>query len=110
MKLIDIMREDSDIGWCFPMTDGRGNWVVIRDEHIAYLIDEEGNDPDDITETDLKAMAMTAAGDYYEEESEESTDEEIIMANFMRTGCTECPWRDICENVNEEIEDDDTDE
>lgn len=103
MKLIDLMRGNDSMEWCFPMTDGCGNWVVVRDNHIAYMIDEDGNDPEEITEKDLKVMAMTASGEYYEDESEESTDEEIIMDNFMMAGCAECPWRDICEDVNEDV-------
>ena len=108
MKQIDMMWEGENLSWCYPITDGCGNWAVICDDQIVSLCNQDG-EPVEVTEKDIRKLAMDVCPDY-ETESEESTDEEIIMRKMTETGCTDCPWRDICDAMNEEIEDDDTDE
>lgn len=82
MKLIDTMKENENMGWCKPYLSAFGYQMVVCEGEVIQASEEDwiGEDASD-------PRFREALAEYH-------------LTEF---GCKDCPWREECDAVNEEI-------
>lgn len=111
MKYLDYMREHTDetLPWCSVYTDDSGEYCIAinEDKGVAETI----KTPNGVTysygcqdfDAEVKrfAQAVNPDYDYYHG----YTDIQIAIEKLHRVSCWDCPFRDACEAMAEEIVD-----
>ena len=101
MKLIDTMHDGENLDFCKPYTDGKGHWLVEMDGEVIQIGFADGG-PDEVTDEAIRDLAKAVNPHYAEYKG--WSDAHIAKEAMTETGCTDCPWRDVCEAVNREEE------
>lgn len=100
MKLYEKMFENENLSWCKPIRSKNGRvFASITEGAVSALrIDEV----DYLTKDKILPMLKTAAkisnpdyGDYSDWD-----DFEIMMDAAAEMGCSACPWRDECDAMD----------
>lgn len=102
----DIMGAD-DLDWCrcYATRDGSAYYVMNEGRIISAQVDGQ-----DISVKDENQLWDFARKVNPEAENYSEAWDAINEANMERCGCGSCPWNDICEAMDEVIEDDEDEE
>ena len=102
-KRYEAMEEGEDMGWCrcFHGTapDGSDCYAAIHEGKVAAI--QTGSETIDyVTDpADVKRFASTVCPNYSDYQG--YTDEYIIATTLNRCGCRSCPWRDMCDAMDD---------
>ena len=101
MKIIDTMRDGENMGWCVPYaTKDESVWVVSSENCVS--IKDGDTAIDNATPEQIREYAKKINEDY---DLYSGWDDLHILLDGMRShGCTECPFRDVCEAVQDDVE------
>lgn len=104
MKAYENMRINENLGWCAPYaSDSSRVECSISDSGFAALrIDKEDVD---VTPENLKRAAEIAISDctrfnFSVDDFAGESPESIIRETCKQLGCCSCPWRDECEAMD----------
>ena len=112
MKAIEMMKDNENLGWCKPYaTPDEKTWVVVS-EGMASIIIDAGKTTYGATDKQIEALAKRLNEDF---DLYSGYDPLHILIEGMEgqyfglrghhaeRGCSECPFRDVCDAVNEDV-------
>lgn len=107
MKVIDLLNENEDMEFCAPYSTADEKIWVVRCygsyPSPSFISIKDGEETiDNATPEQLKAYAKKLNADYPLYRGYD--DEHILLDALEKRGCVDCPFRDYCEAVNKEIE------
>lgn len=80
MKQYEKMMPDENLSWCKPMVskDGRVTIAVNEGAVVGLMLDGKDLQPSNWSDTHI-----------------------LLDGDFVEIGCGACPWRDICDAMDE---------
>lgn len=108
MKARDIIIGSENLGWCRPFISDRVKFTLAEGYISCLMID--GNTytapygHNSVNNDILKKAAKITVEDY--DLFNGWTDEDLLLTESIckECGCINCPWYDICDAMDEELE------
>lgn len=100
MKQYEKMMPNENMSWCRPMVsrDGRVEFAVNEGVVVGLMIDGEDLQ---LSNQEITRAARLVNKSYDEYSAENATDI-LLDGDCFEVGCSACPWRDICDAMDEE--------
>lgn len=105
MTIRELMKENREnLGWCKPYTsdDGTVTLAIANGELVGAVIDGEDIKASALDKINLTALAKRVNPDY---DDYDGYDDLHIIRDAMHTKCcADCPWFDICDAMDVDVE------
>lgn len=109
MKIRDIMAaKGGNLSWCKPMADKSDNTIVMMEGKAINAV-FDGVEFSDYRREELdKAISAYAKSveDYEWRHDIGMSDLDIALGNMAEGDCANCPFSNVCDVMNEEVDDD----
>ena len=95
----NCMEPGENLDWCRPYIDKTGSYYAVLCEGKIISLKTPYLATSDFTPEQLKEFAQSVNPDYADYDGWDDT--HIILEAMDETGCTECPFCDECEAMDE---------
>lgn len=106
MTIRELMQDNGEnMGRCKPYVseDGKNTIAVNGGEVVGMILNGEDIQPDKLDSTDLlRQFAKAVNPDYSEYRGWD--DLHVALEGVRECGCASCPWFDICDAMDGEVE------
>lgn len=100
MKQYEKMMPNENLSWCRPMVsrDGRVTLAVNEGAIVGLMLDGKELQ---ISEEEIARVARIV-NESYDNYSGWNNTHILLDGDLTELGCSSCPWRDVCDAMDEE--------
>ena len=101
IKLYESMENGENLSWCRPYISHDGSCAMVVNEGKIINIMINGEDFINPSHEQIALFAVRLIHDDFDSNADDYELLEILCDTMREVGCADCPYRDMCECMDE---------